>query len=224
MEEFYDLLFSEYGDAGWWPGETEDEIIIGAVLTQNTSWKNVEISIAKLKREGLLSLRDISVAEIWRIRELVKSSGFFNQKSERIKALANSILQEYGGVAGMKKQGVDDLTRFLSPLKGIGQETMDCILLYALDKPVFVVDKYTFRIFGRIGISDADTLKKIKEIVDRGLGEDLFRKKNLHGMIVYLAKDYCRSKPLCERCPLVKRCDFGLSETTSDGKDVSVSD
>lgn len=208
VSELYEELLQFYGDPGWWPGETDDEMIIGAMLTQNTSWRNVEVSLQKLRDAEMLNLQSISSADLQKISSLIRSSGFYNQKSDRIRNLANAIMERYNGVEAMKGRPLMELTSFLEKIKGVGQETMDCILLYALGKPVFVVDKYTIRIFERIGLAETATIESVKLLVDGSLGPDLERKRNFHGLLVKLAKDYCKSSPLCSGCPLRKKCDY----------------
>lgn len=208
LKTFYERLFERYGDTGWWPGDTRDEVIIGAVLTQNTSWTNVEMALQKLREAGILSLQRIGETERQPLSGLIRSSGFYNQKSERLILLSREIISRYGDVSGMLRRDLQELTNFLKPLKGVGQETLDSILLYALDKPVFVVDKYTMRIFSRAGINESNNISEIKNLVSQVFGQDLEKLKNLHGMIVFLAKDHCKSKPVCSNCPLLEICSY----------------
>ena len=188
-----------------------DEIIVGAILTQNTAWSNVEKSLSNIKKHGLMALDKLAGVEKSELMEMIRSSGFHNQKSRTILEVSSRILESFGGIEAMKKEPRDKLEEFLGPIPGIGQETMDAILCYALDKPVFVVDKYTVRLLERLGIREASTVAEIKRYVNSSIGESLEKLKNLHGLIVNFSKDYCRSKPLCNHCPLLKKCDFGLS-------------
>lgn len=212
----YDLLYARYGDTGWWPADSRDEVIIGTILTQNTSWKNVEISLGKMKRAGIANLLALSYVNKSYLGEIIRSSGFYNQKSERLITLSRNIIQKYGTVEEMMGAELAELTDFLGKMKGIGQETLDSILLYALDKPVFVVDKYTARILSRVGIKAAGEVASIKNLVSLDIGNDLSGLKNLHGMIVYLAKDFCKTKPKCIDCPISGVCDYGISLKSSD--------
>lgn len=216
MKELQDILHSRYGYTGWWPGDTPDEVVIGAILTQNTSWSNVERSLGNLREAGMLSLKKISESDLNQLSGLIRSSGFHNQKSARLKDLAARIIETFGSIERMRNHLRGDVEDFLRPIKGIGQETLDAILLYALDKPVFVVDKYTLRIFQRTGIDPEATIGRAKAAVESELGSDVQMLKNLHGMIVYLAKDFCKTKPQCSDCPVRKRCAFHLEREKSD--------
>lgn len=203
------MLYSHFGDTGWWPAESPDEVIMGAILTQNTAWKNVEMSLKRMKARGILSLEDLAKAEPEELGNIVRSSGFFHQKSSRLVSISSAILETYGSIAGMGNVGVEELKSFLISQKGVGQETMDCILLYVLDKPEFVVDKYTIRILGRVGIQGSSTVKGVKEYVEDGFSGGTPGMRNLHGMFVELAKDFCNVKPKCSGCPVRKKCDYG---------------
>ncbi len=209
IPKVYDLLYSHFGETGWWPAESPEEVVMGAILTQNTAWKNVEISINKLKSNGITTLAELSEIDEELLGEVIRSSGFFRQKSRTLKNISKSILENYVNLENMKKHNTPELKVFLSSLKGIGQETMNCILLYVLDKPEFVVDKYTLRIFGRIGISRNQKIGEVKELVEEELRHSVSMMKNLHGMIVELGKNFCRVKPQCTECPLKEICEYG---------------
>ncbi|AKA47855.1 hypothetical protein IX51_00765 [uncultured archaeon] len=209
VKEIYRVLYSDMGDLGWWPAESPDEVVIGTVLTQNTSWKNVEKSLEKLRESGMMSLRRISEADVENLSLLIKSSGFYNQKSMRLKDLASRIVERYGSVGMMSMDRTDSLAEFLKNIKGVGQETMDSILLYALEKPVFVIDKYTERVFSRVGVLDSGmTAGDFRDITPVDLDHDVGKLKNFHGMIVQLAKEHCKKEPLCEGCPLSGNCRY----------------
>lgn len=213
IQTLYNLLFSHFGDTGWWPAESPDEIIMGTILTQNTSWNNVEVSLRNMKAHGILTLLDLSNAKSEELGEIIRSSGFYRQKSSRLINISRAILEKYGNLKEMGKHDTEDLKIFLSKLNGVGQETMDCILLYVLEKPEFVVDKYTLRILRRTGIVKSPSLYEVKQIVEIGLSNDIHKLKNFHGMFVELAKNFCRVKPQCGGCPLIKKCDYGQSLT-----------
>lgn len=212
--EMEEMLFSYYGDTGWWPGETLDEVLIGSILVQNTSWSNVEKSIKSLKDHALLSIRKLSLSRAEDIGPLIRSSGYYNQKAERLISVCSSIVGRYGSLSEMKKRPLSEVSEFLISLRGIGEETRDSILNYALDFPVFVVDKYTFRILNRTGIMTEGNIDDVKRIIHAAIGTDLFRIKNLHGMIVNLGKDFCKTKPECRKCPLMKRCLYASNSLT----------
>ena len=204
----YNKLYEYFGETGWWPAETRDEVVIGAILTQNTSWSNVEKALFEMKRNGVRTLEDIASLPVEQLATYIRSSGFYNQKSRRLHNLATKILEKYGKLDFMSVESMTDLENFLLPINGIGQETMDSVLLYALDKPAFAVDKYTIRIFGRTGIIDDPTLYSVKIAVNKDLGDDVPTLKNFHGMLVYLAKDFCKTKPKCDECPVRNDCAY----------------
>ena len=210
-ENLYSILYARYGITGWWPADSPDEVIVGTILTQNTSWTNVEKAIQSLKESGPVSLKRICSMSTEDLEVAVRSSGFYRQKAARLKDLACAILRKYGSVEAMAMEAYDETANFLKNIKGVGQETLDSILLYALGKPVFVVDKYTTRIFQRTGIMDRPDLKSIKSAVHLFLDGDTEALKNFHGMIVYLGKDYCRTRPLCRDCPVNKVCAYAIS-------------
>lgn len=209
LTRFYQILFDELGDLKWWPADSLDEVVIGAILTQNTSWTNVERSLSVLRSNGRLSLKGISLTDTEDLSKLIRSSGFHNQKAERLRNLSSRILEVYGSLEKMGGAGESELRDFLKNMKGVGQETMDSILLYALKKPVFVMDKYTERIFSRIGIIESnETPESMRKKAPAILGLDVEKLKNFHAMLVQLAKHHCRKKPLCEGCPMTKECKY----------------
>lgn len=206
IKNIYNILFESFGPQHWWPGETKFEIVVGAVLTQNTSWKNVEKSIKELKDNNLLAFEKIlNVAENF-LQEKIRSSGFYKQKAQRLKNLVMKIKEEYGTFENFLENGERE---FLLNIKGIGMETADSILLYAMDKPYFVVDAYTLRIFKRYGIIDNDEKKNYENV--RKLVEETFNKnvkdlQEFHALLVKLGKEYCRKNPNCDNCPLREKC------------------
>lgn len=209
VRHIYYQLYENFGNLGWWPGDSPDEVIIGAILTQNTSWNNVEKSLSKLKKANLLSIGRLRNAKRDELAELIRSSGFFNQKSERLIVISREIIDQFGSLEGLRKAGLERATFFLSGLNGIGKETLDSILLYALDFPKFVIDSYTIRIFSRIGLTTGNEKSdEIQGIVESELCHDVDTLKNFHGMIVELAKQYCRKKPLCKNCPVKDKCSY----------------
>ncbi|CAC11466.1 conserved hypothetical protein [Thermoplasma acidophilum] len=198
----YDDLFRVYGDLHWWPADSKDEVVIGAVLTQNTSWKNVEKAIERLREKGLNSLAAISKCDVKDLAETIRPSGFYNQKAERLIALSKALMERFGGIDSI--HDLETAVSFFSPIKGIGQETLDSILLYALDLPVFVMDKYTARFLDRCyGIRGGDIKKDVE-----GEIKDVERLKNLHAMIVQISKDHCKKVPECDGCPLNTKCEY----------------
>ncbi len=207
----WNLLQEHYGNLHWWPGDTPEEVIIGAILTQNTAWSNVEKAINKLKENNVCSLEGVASLNEEELGVLIRSSGFFRRKAKILNFITNSIL-DAGGLEGLKKLGDKELDEYLMGLYGVGRETCDSIMIYALDRKKFVIDKYTNRIFKRLGIigenQDAESLRDIIE--KKWDVEDL---KNFHGMLVNLAKDYCKTDPVCSECALRINCNY-WKETT----------
>jgi len=205
----YSLLLNRYGDLGWWPAETQDEVVIGSILTQNTSWSNVEKCIKNLKKENICNLSALSSLSPEELAPIIRSSGFYNQKAKRLVDISRLITERYSSLEKMSELPVDELELFLKDIKGVGRETLDSILSYALQKPVFVVDKYTVRIFSRIGIKlHPPLIDSMKVLISENLGNDGDMLRNLHAMLVYLGKDHCRTKPLCGECPVKSVCHY----------------
>lgn len=204
LETIYKKLFERFGPQSWWPAETKFEVIIGAILTQNTNWGNVEKALVNLKQARVLNpfaLRQISISKLAR---LIKPSGTFNIKAKRLKNFIRFFYKEYGGDLGMMaREPLDFLRKKILAVDGIGPETADSILLYACDHPVFVVDAYTKRIFFRHHLvrEEADYYQ-IQKIFMSHLPADAQLFNEHHALIVRLGKDFCRTKPLCELCPL----------------------
>ena len=206
LKKIYKKLFTAFGPQHWWPGDTPFEVIVGAILTQNTAWTNVEKAIHNLKKARLLTPRkmhDLSQAEL---AKYIRPAGYFNIKAKRLKHFLNYLFDNYGGSLNrMFKKRTDALRRELLSVNGIGPETADSILLYAGNHPVFVVDAYTKRIFSRHQIIKADAeYHDVQEIFMKNLPHDIKMFNEYHALIVRIGKDFCRNrKPLCSRCPLM---------------------
>ncbi len=203
----YDLLYDRYGPQHWWPGETRDEIIIGAILTQNTNWKNVEKAIKNLKYKNLLTLENILNANINEIAQCIRSSGYYNQKTTRLQEIAKFFhkkgLQSFGALSAANMRSE------LLALRGIGPETADSILLYAFDKPVFVIDAYTTRIFQRFGLfPDGISYNEAQKFFMQNLENNTKLFNEFHALLVRHAKEYCQKNPQCAKCVLLKKCKF----------------
>jgi endonuclease-3 related protein len=209
FNELYNMLYKHYGNLSWWPSESDDETIIGCILTQNTSWKNVEKAIKAMKEAGVDSLSKIKDTNMETLKELIRSSGFYNQKSKYLMNVAIAFTEKYGNIENMKKNDINEIQKFISGLTGIGNETMESIMLYALDYHIFVVDSYTFRFIKRYYGIDMPR-EEIRNYAEKEFKE-LEQLKNFHGMIVNLGKDYCRKDPLCINCFLNKSCLYGKS-------------
>ena len=218
-------MLKTFGELNWWPihsnyhkknsTDPRFEIIIGAILTQNTSWTNVEKAIDNLKYKNKLDISSILEIDINILKLLIRPSGFFNQKSERLKNISKYFYDRYeSNLDIFFNKNTLELREELLELKGIGPETADSILLYAGDKPIFVVDSYTKRLCKRIPIKTERTYDKIQEYFQKNFSniyeEDELPKiyNQMHAMIVELAKNYCRKKPRCKNCPIKKYCNF----------------
>ncbi|MCU0606013.1 MAG: endonuclease III domain-containing protein [Candidatus Edwardsbacteria bacterium] len=200
----YRILLERFGPQHWWPGDTPFEVMAGAILTQNTNWKNVELAIRNLKDAGLFEPHRIHVATTSRLSKLVRPSGFFNQKAEYLKSYCRYYVSRHGAdVDRMRSAPVRRLREELLGLKGIGPETADSILLYALGRPVFVIDAYTRRVFSRHGVlGEYDAYEYWQRFFTERLPKHARLYNEYHALIVRLAKDHCRSKPDCSGCPL----------------------
>lgn len=204
LKRIYNEMLSAYGPQHWWPGETPFEVIVGAILTQNTSWANVEKAINNLKARRRLSpegLREMQPAEL---AEIIRPSGYFNVKSKRIKSFIAFLYDRFDGhLERMFSLDLKRLRHALLEIPGIGPETADSILLYAGNYPVFVVDAYTKRIFSRIGVlSGKETYHQMQDFFMQNLERDVKLFNEYHALIVTHAKRYCRTRPVCQSCPL----------------------
>jgi len=210
--EIYERLENHFGPTHWWPGETAFEVAVGAILTQNTAWTNVEKAIANLKRANLLSPESILAADAATLHDLLKPSGYFRVKTIRLQHFCRHLCAHYNGkIAAMAKRPLDALRAELLSINGIGPETADDILLYACGKPVFVVDAYTRRILSRHGLVEKDIdYESLRAYFERNLESDVQVFKEYHGLIVYTGKDFCRRAPKCEACPLGPMLKKGL--------------
>lgn len=203
--KIYKLLYKRFGPQHWWPGETRLEIIIGAILTQNTAWGNVEKAIANLKRGGVLEVKKLSRISEPRLARLIRPSGYYNIKARRIKNFLRFLNSAYdGSLHAMFNTEMHRLRNELIGVKGIGPETADSILLYAGKRPAFVVDAYTKRIFSRHGFVNGDaSYEDVQKIFKMNLPSDVRLFNEFHALIVKLGKDLCTSKnPSCDECPI----------------------
>ncbi len=202
--KIYRKLHKVFGPQYWWPGNSPLEIIVGAILTQNTAWGNVEKAITALKRRRLLSLSGLRGVNRKRLASIIKPAGYFNQKAVKLKAFIKFLDKEYAGsLRKMMREATPRLRRKLLEVHGIGPETADSILLYACGRPVFVVDTYTARIFGRHDlVSDVATYGDIQQYLTAALPRSVALYNEYHALIVRLGKEFCRKKPRCDECPL----------------------
>ena len=202
----YELLESYFGNLHWWPGDSPFEIIVGAILTQNTVWRNVNIAISSLKSKGLLSPQGILGTEDDVLAGLIRSSGYYNVKTQRLKSFVRYLNQEYSdNLDGMFSEDLHTLRGKLLAIKGIGEETADSILLYAGEKPVFVVDAYTRRILQRHDmINESDTYADIQRLFMNHLPRSVPIYNQYHALLVNAGKHFCSRTPRCDGCPLKK--------------------
>jgi endonuclease-3 related protein len=202
----YDLLFTAYGPQNWWPAESQFEMMIGAILTQNTSWKNVEKAIQNLKRRDLLSVEALSDIPVPTLAEHIRPAGYFNIKAKRLKNLIVFIQEKYDGDLSELFSGDTETIRMeLLSVRGIGLETADSMLLYGAGRALFVVDTYTHRILSRHNlIGDEAGYYDLQMLFMDNLPHEVELFKEFHALIVKTGKDYCRKKPLCPDCPLEK--------------------
>ncbi len=200
----YQRLHQRFGPQHWWPGETPFEVAVGAILTQNTNWGNVERAISNIKGAGALSARNLHEMPVERLATLIKPAGYFNIKAKRLKNFIDLLANRYGGsMKRMAKGELPALREQLLSVNGIGPETADSILLYALGKPVFVVDAYTKRVLSRHNIMDhEEPYEAFQGLFHEGLGRDVQLFNEYHALLVRVAKDHCRTRPVCAGCPL----------------------
>lgn len=203
----YNILFDEYGPQHWWPGETQDEIIIGAILTQNTAWSNVEKAISNLKANNLLSLSALEQSEQEIVANLIRPSGYFNQKAERLITVSRKLLNY------SPPSNSEQLRNFLLSIRGIGNETADSIMLYAYSYPSFVVDTYTQRIFQRLGwLPEKSTYAYVRAFFMDKLPSEVTLFNEYHALLVRHAKTYCKKQPDCLQCPLKELCNYEMEK------------
>lgn len=211
LRRMYAALLETYGPQQWWPAKTSLEVIVGAYLTQNTSWRAVEKSIANLRTKGVLSLEGLREISEEELRTLIKPSGFMQRKASSIKAFINFLDREYGGsLARLSSQDAPTTRQQLLALPGVGPETADAILLYALDQPVVVVDEYLRRVITRHGlVPERARYAEIQQLAVNAFCEDdaasLAQHYNeFHALVVELGKHHCKRQPECGGCPLSK--------------------
>ncbi len=206
LTEIYELLYEAFGPQHWWPGETPFEVITGAILTQNTSWTNVEKAIANLKSAGHLSAEALYRIELSRLAELIRPAGYYNIKAKRLKTFLEWLFDSYSGnLANIEPIATSRLREELLAIKGIGRETADSILLYALGRPIFVVDAYTARIAVRHGLIEPDAdYEQLRELFESNLPQDTQLFNEYHALLVRAGKEFCKPKARCPGCPLEK--------------------
>jgi endonuclease-3 related protein len=204
LHDVYDRLFPAFGPQHWWPADTAFEVILGAILTQNTSWKNVKQCIEKLRSCGLLTFEAISSLPIQELAPLLRSSGYYNQKARKINAFCVHMNKHWeGDIQLFLAQEMQPLRSELLTIHGVGPETADSIVLYAAFKPSFVVDRYTHRIFSRHSwVAESMTYDELRDFFMDSLEPDVKLFQEYHALLVRTGHLYCRKEPLCKSCPL----------------------
>ncbi len=222
----YNKLLEHFGAQNWWPVTNENsvkptykkrdrlterqklEICVGAILTQNTAWKNVEVAIENLNKENLIDIRKIKKIDKKKLARLIKSSGYYNQKAVKLKIFAKYLAENYkGNLKEFFKKDTEKLRDELLSIKGIGPETADSIILYAAEKPIFVIDAYTKRIFKRLGYKE-ETYEELQNLFMENLEKDAKLFNEYHALLVELGKNICKTEPLCDKCPLKDLCKY----------------
>lgn len=202
--KIFNILYSFYGPQHWWPGDSPFEIAVGAILTQNTNWGNVEKAINNLKAAKALNPRRLYEMQLKELAQLIRPAGYFNIKAKRLKAFIEFLMDNYGGsMKRMERDDTESLRKKLLAINGIGPETADSILLYALNKPVFVIDAYTKRVLSRHGIMDYNSsYDEYQSLFHGELDEDVRLFNEFHALFVRVGKEFCKPKPRCSGCPL----------------------
>jgi len=204
LSGLYTRLYSRFGPQHWWPGDTPFEVSVGAILTQNTNWGNVEKAIRNLKAARKLTAAALHAMPAEELAGLIRPAGYFNVKAKRLKNYIRMLVEEYGGsMKRMQKEPLPEIRDKLLSVTGIGPETADSIILYALEKPVFVIDAYTKRVLSRHNILDHEEPYDVfQRLFHNHLDADVQYYNEYHALFVRVAKEHCKTRPDCGRCPL----------------------
>ena len=204
LKKFYKLLLNHYGKQNWWPAPTKLECILGTILTQNTSWKNVEKGLKNLRSHMEINYKNLKNISVKELAILIKPSGYYNQKAKRIKRFIEFIEKNYNGDLNlMFEENVQELRTKLLSINGIGPETADTIILYACNKPMFVVDTYTYRILSRHKLIPVETnYNEIQSIFMDHLENSPQLFNEYHALLVKVGKQHCKKQAICNGCPL----------------------
>lgn len=212
LQNIYQNLFEKFGPQHWWPGESQEEVIIGAILTQNTNWNNVDKAIKNLKINGILNFDHLAKISEKDLASLIRPSGYYNQKAERLKSLAKFF--KINPLNKCEHLSTDKLREKLLAIKGIGEETADSILLYAFGKPIFVIDTYTKRIFSRLGFFQENiSYKEAQNFFMKYLQPDVKLYNEYHALLVKFGKEFCKKRPECKDCFLAHLCKFYINHS-----------
>ncbi len=214
LRELYDALLSAHGHRAWWPGDTPFEVMVGAILTQRTNWRNVEKAIGNLKEAKVLSPRALAELDPLQLQSLIRPAGYYRQKAARVHRLAQWVVERCDGdLDELTDVPTDELRADLLAIRGIGPETADSIMLYALERPVFVVDTYTNRIVVRHGLLDPECgYYELKDLFESVLPADIELFQDYHAQLVEVGKRHCRPKPICNGCPVRRLLGEPLEE------------
>ena len=211
LRDLYDALRTIYGEQPWWPAESAFEVVVGAVLTQNAAWSNVEKAIDQLKAAGLMSLPALLATDHEVLAEVIRPSGYYNIKARRLRNLC-AFLSREGGLEVFAGRDLAHQREALLQVNGVGPETADDILLYALDRPVFVIDTYTRRLLQRYGLARGDeSYEVLRSGFEQALDADVYLYQQYHALIVMHAKAVCRKAPQCMNCSLAPHCPTGAA-------------
>lgn len=206
LRRIHEALAASFGPQDWWPAESALEVMVGAILTQNTAWTNVERALQRLRTRVPLSAEAILGLDTDALADALRPAGYFNVKSRRLRSFCEAYLRA-GGLPALRRLPTPALRAWLLDVKGVGPETADDILLYAFERPVFVVDAYTRRIFARLGLlTGTEPYDWIRDAFERALGPDVPLLKEYHALIVHQGKEVCRPRPACARCALRMSC------------------
>jgi endonuclease-3 related protein len=207
VQRLFEVLYDAYGPQHWWPARSKFEVCVGAILTQNTAWSNVEKAIKRLRKRGLLELGRMHSAGVEQLADAIKPSGFYNQKAARLKKFCALVTERYSGkLERMFALPLDQLRETLLSINGVGKETADSIILYAANKPIFVVDAYTRRITERVFSLSFNSYDELQAFYTDALPQSLNVYKEMHALLVAHAKLHCKKMPLCDSCPAQKMC------------------
>jgi endonuclease-3 related protein len=212
LVELRGRLMTEYDVKGWWPSETPFEVMVGAILTQQTTWETVARVLDVLRNEGLLEVRELAHCERERLERLIRPSGFYRQKAVRLLHLVEHVVSEYDGdVSTMLDQDLDVLRAELLSLPGIGPETADSIILFAAGKPKFVAAAYVSRVLSRTGVLPEVGYHQVQDFVERTIRPDAASYRELYALLVKHARTVCRREPRCSACTLANLCRLALT-------------
>lgn len=215
IRDIHDRLLDRVGPRGWWPARTRDEVVIGAVLTQNVAWKGVVRAIENLRAEGLLRLTALATTEPERIAPLIRPARYFNVKARKLRSIAQYFAPDgRSRIRTLRKKSTEELRRELLAVWGVGPETVDCILVYALDRPSFVIDAYTTRIAVRHGLApEGIPYEGLREIFTAAVEPNVRTHNEFHALLDWAGHHHCKPRPRCESCPLFEEGLFATRKT-----------